>query len=56
LDKYSDKGINRKSSEIKVSKKEFSENNFEKSNPIDDLVITSPTKSETNEIVKKILE
>lgn len=56
MDKYSDNGINLKSPAIEVSKNEFNENNFDKSNPIDDLVITSPTKSETNEIVKKILE
>lgn len=56
MDKYSDNLINQKSSANKVSKNQFNENNFDKSNPFDDLVITSPPKSETNEIVKKILD
>ena len=56
MDRYSDIGINQKSSEIESSKIEFLESNFDKSNPITDPVMPSPVKSDTNEIVKKILE
>ena len=48
--------MNQKSSVIESSKIEFLESNFDKSNPRTDPVMPSPAKSDTNEIVKKILE